>query len=278
MKVVKNINNNVAVCVTSTGVEVVAFGKGLGFIKPPQEVELSRIERTFYDVDEAYIQMINEIPEKVLDISARVIDYARTVIDSPISSNVVFTLADHIHFALKRSKMNMTVKLPVLYDVEHLMEKETQVGKRALWLLRREMKVYLPQEEAACIAMHVFNAEAANEKGALAKDDEGIIEDIACIIEAYFHTRVDRSGYNYSRYAMHVRYLIRRGRENQMIEKGDPSLYDTLCEAIPETKKCVEQVAQYLKKALGCELTKEEFMYLMLHTNRLCDREDCKEL
>ncbi len=46
MKVIKNINNNCAVCQDSTGREVVAFGKGIGFKKPPYEIKLSQIERT----------------------------------------------------------------------------------------------------------------------------------------------------------------------------------------------------------------------------------------
>ena len=33
MKVIKNINNNVAICVDDNGHEVVAMGKGIGFSK-----------------------------------------------------------------------------------------------------------------------------------------------------------------------------------------------------------------------------------------------------
>lgn len=38
MKVVKNIHNNISLCIDSKGNEVVAFGKGIGFMKPPYEV------------------------------------------------------------------------------------------------------------------------------------------------------------------------------------------------------------------------------------------------
>lgn len=52
MKVIKNINNNISLCLDSRNNEVVAFGKGIGFTKPPYDVPLSKIDRTFYDVDE----------------------------------------------------------------------------------------------------------------------------------------------------------------------------------------------------------------------------------
>lgn len=35
MKVVKCINNNVAICLDDDNNELVAFGKGIGFKKPP---------------------------------------------------------------------------------------------------------------------------------------------------------------------------------------------------------------------------------------------------
>lgn len=47
MKVIKNINNNVSLCLDSKGNEIVAFGKGLGFIKPPYEIDLKRSRERF---------------------------------------------------------------------------------------------------------------------------------------------------------------------------------------------------------------------------------------
>ena len=53
MKVVKKINNNVAICLDSNNCELVAFGKGIGFPKMPYEIQdLSLIDRTFYDLVE----------------------------------------------------------------------------------------------------------------------------------------------------------------------------------------------------------------------------------
>lgn len=52
MRIIKKINNNVAVAVDSAGHELIVLGKGLGFPKMPYELnDLSRITRTFYDAD-----------------------------------------------------------------------------------------------------------------------------------------------------------------------------------------------------------------------------------
>lgn len=278
MKVIKNINNNVSLCIDSQNREVVAFGKGIGFARPPYEIELSRIERSFYDVDEVYIAMLKDIPAEILELSARVLDYAREMLDSPVSSNLVFTLADHIQFAIKRNEENLRVKLPILYDVEHLFEKEIRVGYRALTLIQKKLKIYLPKEEAACIALHIINAEGMNSEGGRTAREDEIIQEITERIERFFGIEIDRNGFNYSRFAMHMRYLLRRGEKKELFYSEDRSLYESVTVALPETEQCVETISAYLQKECGLELTDEERMYLILHINRLCGREDHSSL
>ena len=46
MKVIKNINNNISLCLDSRNNEVVAFGKGIGFTKPPYDVPVHSVTLT----------------------------------------------------------------------------------------------------------------------------------------------------------------------------------------------------------------------------------------
>lgn len=71
MVVVKNINNNVSLCLDGNGKEVIVFGKGVGFLKPPSEVPLNKIERTFYNVSSHYLSILNDVPENILNFTAR---------------------------------------------------------------------------------------------------------------------------------------------------------------------------------------------------------------
>lgn len=82
--------------------------------------------------------MINDILEQVLEISAQIVDYAKSILDYPVGANMVFTLADHINFAIQRAKNNLQIQLPILYDVEHLFEKEMQIGKNARELIHKK--------------------------------------------------------------------------------------------------------------------------------------------
>ena len=80
MKVIKKINNNVAVCLDSNNCELIAFGKGIGFPKMPYDLQdLSLIDRTFYDLDFGIISLFNEIPEPVMQVAVEIVDKLKDV-------------------------------------------------------------------------------------------------------------------------------------------------------------------------------------------------------
>ena len=137
MKVIKNINNNISLCLDSRNNEVVAFGKGIGFTKPPYDVPLSKIDRTFYDVDEEQLAVLKRIPEDVLEAAAEIVDLANEKMDNQFRENVVFTLADHIDFSVQRYRKNINIKLPLLYEVRQLYPGESELGKQALDILKK---------------------------------------------------------------------------------------------------------------------------------------------
>ncbi len=155
MKVIKNINNNISLCLDSRNNEVVAFGKGIGFTKPPYDVPLSKIDRTFYDVDEEQLAVLKRIPEDVLEAAAEIVDLANEKMDNQFRENVVFTLADHIDFSVQRYRKNINIKLPLLYEVRQLYPGESELGKQALDILKKRLKVSLPRskpQRSLCIS------------------------------------------------------------------------------------------------------------------------------
>lgn len=276
MRIIQNINNNYAIAIDNAGNQLIVSGRGVGFGKVPRELkDITVINRSFYDVDERYIEMINSLPKEVIDISVQIVDYARGKIDNPISSNIVFTLADHISFCIERYRKNMRIKLPILYDIQHLFEKEMDVGRYGIKLISRKTKVYLPEEEAAYIALHLINAE--EKKRSIEASDDKIIEDIAEIIEKYYKIKIDRQNFNYSRFVSHIHYLLKRGKAKKLIESDNQSLYEEIKKDYEKTFRCSEQIAKYMADNLNIVLNDEEKLYLILHINRLCTREDCNQ-
>lgn len=277
MKIIKNINNNYAVAVDSAGNQLVVSGRGIGFgTVPREEMDLKKINCTYYDVDENYIAMIKDLPEDIINASTKIVEYARSVLENPIGSNLVFTLADHIQFSIQRHEKNLDIKLPILPDIQQLFEKEYDIGKYGVKLLRQEMKIYLPNDEAAYIALHIINAEE-REKSEETLDDTSLIENIIRIIEKDFSIKVNENTANYSRFVSHMHYLFKRTKESRQIKSVNEKMYLSVKNDYPDTAVCTDHVSAFLKTERNIALTDEEKLYLMLHINRLCSREDCNQ-
>lgn len=273
MKAVKRINNNVALCEAKDGKEFIARGKGIGFHEFPYELNIKDVEKTYYDVDPAYVSMIDSIPEDIFDLCSDVIDFSSIILDNPLSANVVFTLADHINFAIERNRKNMNIKLPIIHDVEHLFPREYKIGKESLKLIKKRLGVWLPNDEAAYIALHIINAEEQARN--IENIDNRMVEDIVKIVESEYEISINIESVNYSRFVSHLHYLLKRGRDKELIKSENVVLFKTTKEAYPKVYECAEKISDYLKKELKFELSDEEVLYLMLHINRLCSREEC---
>ena len=133
MKVIRKINNNAVICIDGNGNEVVAFGKGIGFPSVPYDLkDLGKIERTFYGIDPRYLGLLKEIPSDVFDTAVKIVDYAVNHLDHEMNPNIVFTIADHINFAITRYRQGINVRPPYLGDLAYLMQRSMQSGKRRL--------------------------------------------------------------------------------------------------------------------------------------------------
>ncbi len=275
MKVIKNINNNISLCLDNNHQQVIAFGKGIGFCKPPYELDVSKIERTFYDIDPIYVNMIQAIPEDVIDVAAKVIDYGRTKVDYLMNSSITFTLADHLAFAIQRYRKNMVIKMPVYYDIKALYEKEYEIGKYAYQLVKKRFGIALPKDEITGVALHLINAAAMTKTSHEEADHTAVIESIKELIENFFQIKILEDSFDYSRFVSHLQYLLKRGKEGSNINSDNFQLFTSLKENFPDVYECAVKINDYLHSIYGFVFNEEELLYLMLHINRLCVREGC---
>lgn len=129
MKVIKNINNNVSLCLDAKGRECIAFGKGIGFIKPPYEVPLTQVERTFYAQSHADFEGIKNVSEQMIRLAIRIVDEAEKDLHVTLLSTTALALADHIQFALQRMDAHLSLKLPMQEDMKQLYPRELRQAK-----------------------------------------------------------------------------------------------------------------------------------------------------
>ncbi|MFM9277856.1 PRD domain-containing protein [Paenibacillus jiagnxiensis] len=274
MKVIKKINNNVAICIDKNNQELVVFGKGIGFKQMPYEIDdLSTIDRTYYGIDPSYLNLLNFIPEPVFQLTARIVDLAKNKIDYNLNPNITFTLADHLNFAIERYRKKINLKYPLQSSVERLYPVEMEIGKIALQLIEQEMKIKLPGGEASSIAMHFINAQSAFLNESHSTNNEQIIDDIVKIIEDFFHIQINTEDFNYMRFVTHIKTLLNKKGED--IEAADEykKTYDSMKKQFSKFSRCVDKIKEYFMKHHDWNLNEEELLYLILHVSRLCTRE-----
>lgn len=275
MKVIKNINNNVSVCVDDDGNELIAFGRGLGFKQPPYEInDLSKINRTFYDVDHRYFDLLNLIPDEIFEISAKIVDFARSKINTILNPNIVFTLADHIQFAIKRYNDNLNLRLITYRDLKHFYPIEVQVADFALKLINKQMHIDLPKDEIYSIAMHFINAESIQPVQEKSMTSEQVIDYVVKFIENSFNIKINTDSFNYSRFASHMEYLLQRGNEGTSVISQNLTMFKSIKKEFPNTYFCAEEINNFFHSKFGWKLSEEEILYLILHINRLRSREN----
>ena len=71
--------------------------------------------------------MINDLSGDIIELSTLIIDKANKELNTVLSANIVFTLADHLNFAIQRTKQNLNIKLPIAYDLKKNINLENMV-------------------------------------------------------------------------------------------------------------------------------------------------------
>ena len=276
MLVIRNINNNVAVCLDSRGKEVVVFGKGVGFIKPPAELPLSKIERTFYEISDRYLSLLSEIPPEVIEFTARHMNVVQGRLPYEMNSNLVMILADHLAFAMERARKGVYVSMPSIYEMEVNYPVEVEVGRYFVKQIKKEFRVNLPKGEVQGVAMHFINArlgELGREDASIEVRYEQILECMTQIVEHTMGLQVRRDTFSYARFASHVEYLLKRIFEHKSIDSENIRMYQELRSEYTAVADCVDQIGAYLESNWNATLTAEEKLYLIMHINRVCVKE-----
>lgn len=273
MQIIKKINNNVAEAIDSKGNHLIAFGKGIGFPKVPYELtDVSLISMTFYRLDAPFEKLISELSEDLLDISVDVIEYAGNQLTNGFNANLVFSLADHISFAIERMKKYKEAKLYFSTDIEQLYPTETEIGKYAVDLVKKRMNIVLPKAEISSIAMHFVNSQEEFQVSQKEAKIEDIIDRITTIVETELDLKIDRDEFNYNRFRMHVRYYLKRTREDEQFLREGSRILNDLKEQNFNIYHTAELANELISSYLGFTGTKDEILYMMIHINRLYEK------
>ena len=276
MVVHKVLNNNIVSSLDERGREVLLVGRGLGWqAKPGAAIDKKKIDKIFrMDTSastEKLKQLFLEVDVEVIELSARIIDYARETLKKKLNKNVYITLTDHISFAIERMKQGITFRNALQWETSKLYPAEYSIGLYALDLIQETMQVEFPKDEAGSIALHIVNAEYDCNMNYTQQMTE-IIHISWNIVRDAFHVAFDEQSLDYQRFTTHLLFFAQRALDHKLMDGGSDEMYELMKRKNPKQFRCAEKIQSYLKKQYHCTLSAEEITFLTVHIVRVTTR------
>ena len=276
MKVLKPINNNVVSCIDAAGREVVAMGRGLGYgVKPGTEMDENVPEKIFRmdtqgDTDKLK-HMLLTLPAEEIELCGRIIAYADQTLNKQLSQSVYLTLTDHLVFALERMRQGMAFQNALLTEVRLFYPREFAIGKHALELIRTEVQVDFPEDEAANIALHLVNAEYDTSISDMLHSTQAL-HDITGVLRSWPGITLQEDSLDYDELTVHLKLMVLRIFSRTADIDPEPAFVSLISTRFPREFDCAAAIGHYLEKQSGTDVSEEEISYLAVQIHRANNR------
>ena len=232
MKILKAINNNIVSARDENGKEIVVMGRGIGFkCREGDSIPPEAIEKIFHmdtqNETDRLKQLFSSMPLEHIEVTNRIIAYARKILGKRLNHSIYITLTDHISFSVLRFRQNMMFHNALLAEMRRFYPQEYSIGQYALDLIAKELGVRFPDDEAASIAMHIVNAEYDISLGE-AVDITHLIDQMLRIVRDWHRRPLDETSVDFDRFVTHLKFLAQRALRQDRPPAGDRALYDAI--------------------------------------------------
>ena len=275
MLISKILNNNVVISEENQE-EVILMGRGLAFgRKVGQEIPDELIEKK-YVLSENRRQLLMELPVEVMEMSDKIISFAREKLQKKLKDSAFLAMADHIHGVLLRLEDDIYLKNFLMWDIKRFFPIEFEVGQYAKQLLSAYVNKELPDDEAAFMALTLVNAELENGDGT-ARDLTMMMEEIMTIVKYSLEISLDEEDIYLERFMTHLKFFCERVLTNSgNRDLEDNEMFDLLKCKYPLVYETTRKIAEFLKQTRNYQTSEDEQLYLTIHLSRMKRRMPCK--
>lgn len=273
-RVIKSLNHNAVLAVQSgTNQECLLMGKGIGFGRKVSE----RIEVgegcTVYSLQnvsgkEKVRELLRDIPPQYLEISNEILNEAEKEFKA-IDREILFPMADHIHFAVKRVKRGEVIANPLNQDIQVLFYKEYKAASKIRDLLRESDGIQITDDEIGYVALHV-HAAICGEEVSSAMLIAGAVRECISMIEQDLGKKIEVQTLSYNLLMNHIKYMAARSISG---EKLRLNMNRYMEQEFPEYFRIAKTICDHLGRHLKRELPELEIGYLTMHIARVYEEE-----
>lgn len=265
MKLLKSLNNNVAMVLDNNGIECIVIGRGISFNKKEGDViDNYLIDKCFVLKDEEcrtkLSEIVKDIPSTYLLVTEEIVEMIKNE-GLDVSDMIYITLVDHISVCIEREKMKDFYENPLLADIKTFYKKEYFLATKANDIIEKYFGIRVSDAELGFLTLHIVNASVKQNLPDTLQMTRCVSEVIQ-IIETVYQKTIDKNSIRYERLVRHLMFLIRRMLQDEQ-EKNEelPFCYN-------ETNKLTESIKRidaYLYGKYGKHLSKSEINYLKYH-------------
>ena len=277
-KIKKVLNHNVVIVQDSENrSEYLIIDKGIGFGKKAGETAMPRERASVYSLQKKNdrgnaCEMAEEIPAVYLEIANEVLDKAEEVFGK-IDRNILFPMADHIAYAVKRVKNNEQISNPLTEDIRILFHMEYKTAGCIRDILKQKMGILIDDDEVGYIALHIHSA-IVDEKVSHAMQMARAVRECISYVENEVGKPIDVMSLSYNRLMNHIRYMVARAISG---EKLKVNMNDYMRVKFPQAFEMAETVCRQIERNLKCTLSDVEIGYLAMHIERVASDEQDSE-
>lgn len=274
-RISKVLNHNTIIAVSKDdNQEYLIMEKGIGFGKRvTQSVEV-QAEASVYSLQQitkrgSARKLAQSIAPEFLEIANVVMQEAEKKFEK-VDYNILFPMADHIEYAVKRLKNNEVLSNPLNDDIRLLFEREYQVAMSVVPVLKKRMGVDLNEDEVGYIALHVHTA-IENQELSDAIIIAQAVRDCVSYVETSLGKKLDVMSLSYNRLMNHVRFMVARGMKGEGIKLNMNDYMET---RFPQEYEMAKEICNRLVEKLHFELSDVEYGYLAMHLQRVLAAEE----
>lgn len=267
------LNHNAVIAQNKKEMDVLLFGRGIAFGKKiGEKLNPTQIEKSFLlknqDNMTRFTEMFIEVPLDIVYVSEKIINLGKIMLGNHFDEIIYINLTDHLSTCIERHNNGVRIANPLRWEIAKYYKKEFELGKKALAIIRKDLNIELPIDEAAFIALHFVNANQENNFQESYKIAE-IVMRIEQIIKSYYSTEFDQESVEYYRFITHVKLFAHRLLENKYYQDDDDDLLALMKQKYFKAYHCGLKVADFIEKEYGYSLTSSELLYLIAHIRRL---------
>ncbi len=273
-RVVKVLNHNsIIVLDPNKQKRYLVLYKGIGFHKKTVERLEIPEEATIYSLEKASdrgdaMSIVNHVEPECLEIASAILAEAEKSFGR-VDRNILFPMADHLSFAVRRMREGEEIRNPLKDDIRLLFHVEYKVSEIAISLVEEKYGVILTEDEVGFLALHV-HASIENENVSQALQTAQIVRSCISYVEQKTGQKIEVTSLAYNRMMNHIRYMVTRLETGEEIKLN---LNDYMRVKYPEMYQLSEEICNQISRIMKKEYHDSEIGYLAMHIARVIGEE-----